>query len=174
MWRCAENLFGQTEFDKLEHLPVHQLRDCLEQVHTYLIKNPSLLKQGSMVHIARDAGPESVNEWIAVEAKRDYNGEGGGRFFKWYSRNVFERCVQEAMPADSSMPVHRDSLCERQVMEALVKTSLRLGKHPALWQKLRPWKGPQCVAHIACLNDPPCQKPSLWLRDSDSFANAIM
>ena len=52
------------------------------------------------------------------------------------SRNVFERCIQEAQAGGSSTSFERGDLTERQVMDALTKTSFRLGKHRELLTKL--------------------------------------
>ena len=127
-----------------------------------------------MVRILRDAGPGSVEEWVDndKETLRNYNGEGGGRFFKWYSRNVFERCIQESQANDSSTSFRRETWTERQVMEALTKTSLRLRLQKEMLPKLRAFEGPQCIAHIVCCRSPPCNNdPKKWRHSGDSCAN---
>ena len=150
------------------------MRACLEKVHETLSKHSHLVKQGSVVRILRDAGPGSVEEWVDKDKEmlRNYNGEGGGRFFKWYSRNVFERCIQESQANDSSTSFRRETWTERQVMEALTKTSLRLRLQKEMLPKLRAFEGPQCIAHIVCCRSPPCNNdPKKWRHSGDSCAN---
>ena len=47
------------------------------------------------MRIRRDAGPASAREWRADEAKRNYNGERGGDWIKWYTPNLFIRIAGE-------------------------------------------------------------------------------
>ena len=90
MWQTANVLFGDS-FDELDGLSPSQIGACLEKTHAYLLMNPELVKQGSVLHVQRGAGPDDRQEWLFDVSKRNYNGEGGGKFFKWYIPSIFVR-----------------------------------------------------------------------------------
>ena len=73
--------------------------------------------------------------------REKYNGRGGGRVFKWYSRPVFNNYL-------ARMGVSEESATERQCMLALAATSDELKKYPMVTERLVPFLGPQCYPHM--------------------------
>ena len=70
-----------------------------------------------------------------------YNGRGGGRVFKWYTRNVFNKYL-------SQLKVSETTCTERQCMLALAATSDELRKYDMVTENLTPFAGPQCYPHL--------------------------
>ena len=73
--------------------------------------------------------------------REQYNGRGGGRVFKWYSRAVFNNYL-------ARMGASEQSCSERQCMVALAAVSDELRKYPMVLERLTPFAGPQCYPHL--------------------------
>ena len=73
--------------------------------------------------------------------REQYNGRGGGRVFKWYSRAVFNNYL-------ARMGASEQSCTERQCMVALGAVSDELKKYPMVTERLTPFAGPQCYPHL--------------------------
>ena len=73
--------------------------------------------------------------------REKYNGRGGGRVFRWYSRPVFNNYL-------ARMGASEESCTERQCMLALAATSDELRKYPMVTERLVPFLGPQCYPHM--------------------------
>ena len=72
-------------------------------------------------------------------ARERYNGKGGGRVFKWYSRPVFSKILAQ-------MGVDEACCTERQCMRALAAVSREVMKYPMANDRLR-----HMLASVLCL-----------------------
>ena len=120
------------------------IRDRLEHVHEYFRMNPEFTR-GSAAWVERDQGPRDVKEWRDAPCLRDYNGANGGRVFRYFAPAVFEQEL-------AKFGVERETCNERQAVEALRRTSLRLNRHGE-WGagQLTAYAGPQCFPQVKCL-----------------------
>jgi hypothetical protein len=146
MWEMARKL--NTEDRRREHGELRGLSDlqdseyneCLEKVNSYFVANRPLRRCGARVLLKPDMGPRSSAE-RGTELE-DYNGEGGGRIFKWYARVMFE-CELRALG------VGRGTMTEALCMRALRATSVRLRQLSEVTKSLKEYAGPQCFPHCA-------------------------
>jgi hypothetical protein len=90
-------------------------------------------ERGRLENLSVQAGYGSVQE--------RYNGVGGGRVYKWFSRTVFNSFL-------SRMRASEGGCTERECMLALAATSAELTKFDMLTQSLKAFAGPQCYAHL--------------------------
>ena len=104
-------------------------------------------------------GPLNLRDWLMDPHKRDYIGEDGGRFFKWYTPNMFVRELE-------ILGGSREVCTERMVFEALETTNLRLDQYPSMRARLEPYAGPQGLMHVRCLHQmigaSSCGFPGKW------------
>ena len=84
----------------------------------------------------RGLDDRDVNDRYGSERER-YNGVGGGKVFKWFSRVVFNSFL-------ARMGVSEADCTERDCMLALAATSAELTKIDMLTEQLKPFAGPQC------------------------------
>ena len=91
------------------------------------------------VFIARDQGPDSHRE--RGEESASYNGEGGGKVFKWYVKSVFLRHL-------ALLDVELATCSERQCMMALAATSDELRRSVYEYGSLDAYAGPQCFPQL--------------------------
>jgi len=71
-----------------------------------------------------------------------YNGAQGGRYIKWYSKQMFEFYLRRFTGACVA------NCTERQCMDALASTNHHLRTNPEKVNHLTPYVGPQCFAHL--------------------------
>ena len=97
--------------------------------------------QGKKVSlVARDQGPASYRERTAEAAA--YNGETGGRVFKWYRKSVFQRHLLQ-------QGAEVETCSERQCMDALRATSTELERDAGGCDRGNAYAGPQCFPQLA-------------------------
>ena len=114
---------------------------CLAKINMHIKGHPHLKKHyelGAGVRM-RDDRDDGSGRYGA--SRERYNGRGGGRVFKWYSRVVFNNYL-------ARMGVSEESCTEAQCMVALGATSDELRKYPIVTDKLTPFAGPQCFPHL--------------------------
>ena len=155
MWQCFQRCLPPSTCESLDALSFADLRQCLVKTHEYFRDHRHVAPEGSACRVERDAGPGSVQDWRDCEERRNYNGEGGGRYFAYYAPAIFERCLEEMMAS-------RANCTERQVMAALAKTNERVHKYQRMKDRFELYAGPQCIAHVRCLREVPCGAPSAW------------
>ena len=149
MWEMARNLdtperqAERGELPGVEDLTNAEYDECLEKVHRHYLANRPLRRSGARELLKSDVGPwSSAERGSEAGAEREkYNGEGGGRVFKWYRRQIYE---DELM----KMGVGREKESEAQCMRALRATSTRLQMQPATVRSLREYAGPQCFPQL--------------------------
>jgi hypothetical protein len=145
MWEFALKL--DTEARRLQHGPLSHLADlqdeeydeCLEKVSAYFKANKPLRRFGRQVLLKPDLGPRSAGDREA--SFEDYNGEDGGRVFKWYVRAYFEAEI-------ARLGAGRDTMTEAQCMRALRATSVFLRQLPEVQKSLKEYAGPQCYPQL--------------------------
>ena len=137
-----------------------QVREVLERVNKHFVANSEWCR-GSTAYVEKDKGPRDAKEFresleyagrvrasggeLGEVLPHEYNGERGGRVFKWFAVGMFEREL-------AKRGADRETCNERQATEALRATSAQLGEH-VLWEKGRlvPFAGPQCYPQVKCL-----------------------
>ena len=141
MWDTAtaldtdERRAERGELRSLADLTDAEYDDCLVKVSESLKANAPSRRRGEKILIKPDVGPRgSADRGGESEA---YNGEDGGRVFRWYVRRVYEDELLK-------MGAGRDTGTEAQCVRALRLTSLRLRLQPQVTSKLREYAGPQC------------------------------
>ena len=120
-----------------------QYEECLRMIQGNMQANGS--RDSKRYRLVRGVGVRTRDDRVGstqygTERER-YNGEGGGRVFKWYSRAVFNSYL-------SRMGVDERSCDERQCTIALGATSDELRKYPMLMERLVAFSGPQCYPHL--------------------------
>ena len=100
--------------DNVEELDDSELKECLELTNASLKMNPHLLRQGRVQLVKKGAGPQDAYEFMRQKDLREYNGEHGGKFYKWYAPGVFLRELKR-------LGCSRSQCSERVVEEALQK-----------------------------------------------------
>ena len=158
LWRQAELQYGSQLKSGLAVLDLtsNELNHCLQRAHQHLLMNP-----GSRQDLQKDAGPGGVEDLFAHGEKCEYNGPGGGKFFKWFSPNIFTRELQ-ALRAGAD----RTTCTEHEAMEALRTTNERLHHRHFTSQHMKPFSGPQCFLQCRCSAPlgTPCGRPDSWPR----------
>jgi hypothetical protein len=141
MWEMGRKLdteerrAARGDLHGLAGLTDFEYEQCLEQVHGYFAKNPSLRRSGQRVFLKPNMGPaSSAQRETAVE---NYNGDGGGRVFKWYHQAYM---LHEL----AGLGVSVKTATEAQVMKCLRSVSWRLRFQPAVSKQLEEYGGPQC------------------------------
>jgi hypothetical protein len=128
-WNTALKKFPSIH--SVKDLDDSQYAACLEAVHVYLrdnVKNLSCVVKGGL-------GVQAISDRdktkFGSEAER-YNGQDGGRFIKWYSRDIFRRNLR-------GYGVTEQSCTERQCMDALAATRDEIQLYPQrhYWKLLR-------------------------------------
>ena len=115
---------------------------CLERVHEYYRKHPD---QRTLLKPNKGPVNSSARRQPGAERKvefEDYNGEGGGRVFRWYNKAVFEMHLKK-LGADSVSQAN-----EKQVMAALGLTSEDLFSGMVNGRRLLEYAGPQCHPQV--------------------------
>ena len=154
MWHYAKELRSDLHFlTEVDEKGQWKLSDaeyelCLKRMQDNLGNNAKhggrpgfVYKRGAGVRSRHDRG-------LAAEAGRygaareRYNGEGGGKVFRWYSRAVFQNVLA------TMFAVTEETCTERQCMEALWAASEELRRYPAKRDRLKPFAGPQCFPHL--------------------------
>ena len=127
------------EISSLNNLTPEQYEVCLCKVndHVRMHNLTAKLKQGVG---ARGIHDQDRNDKFGSVRER-YNGEGGGKVFKWYSRAVFINYLNrmQTTPAECS---------EKECMLALGAVSDELKKYPMVMDRLTAYAGPQCLQHL--------------------------
>ena len=141
MWEMAlkldtpERQAARGRLEGLAGLTNAEYEECSNKVNDYYAKNPSQRRSGQRVFVKPNMGPLiSAARGTALE---QYNGEGGGRVFKWYLQSYF---LHEL----SQFGVSVKTATERQVMHCLRSVSWRLRMQPSVTKKLQEYAGPQC------------------------------
>ena len=148
MWQMAMRLFGPEgsqpsarQLDSLDDLEPWEYERGLQEVNDYLKDHCALRSKGKVVRVARDAGPNSVEE--RYDDCAAYNGEGGGQHFSWFLRRIFRAVLVELGTYDM------ENVTEAVCMEALARTSARVwGTYKCLKSHLVPYAGPQCFPQL--------------------------
>ena len=137
MWGVAANI--APDITSLSGLTPEQYEVCLRKVSDYVRKNnlTGKLKQGVGVRGIED---QDRDDKFGCARER-YNGEGGGKVFKWYSRAVFINYLSrmQTTPAECN---------EKECMLALAAVSNELKKYPMIMDGLTAYAGPQCFPHL--------------------------
>jgi hypothetical protein len=97
------------------------------------------------VGLRRDAGPASAEEFQQLGDKWRYNGDQGGKYFRWYCPNIFARELKRLRTNAT-----RENCWEHEAMEALRSTSVQLSAHNLVTQRFLSFAGPQCYAQLLC------------------------
>ena len=153
-WEVASKMYP--ERGSLEELNNEEVREVLERVNKHFVKHSEWCR-GSTAWVEKDKGPRDAREFaesaehgarvrtsggeLGEVLPHEYNGEWGGRVFKWFAARAFEREL-------AKRGADRETCNERQATEALRATSAMLGEN-ALWEKgrLAPFAGPQFAWH---------------------------
>ena len=126
----------------MHELSNKEYESCLRKMQAYIDANKGReakkYERGAGVRELNDRG--GSGERYGTDRER-YNGRGGGRVFKWYSRAVFNNYL-------SRMGTSEEGCSERQCMLALAATSDELKKYPMLLDRLVAYAGPQCFPHL--------------------------
>ena len=107
MWAYASEMRSDlnylSERDPAGHwkLSDAEYERCLSRMQKYISSNTShagrpglkLLERGAGVRSRDDRGAEADAEGRYGAARERYNGRGGGKVFKWYSRAVFNNVL---------------------------------------------------------------------------------
>ena len=137
MWGVAAQI--TPEITSLCDLTPEQYEVCLRKVndHVKMNKLTAKLKQGVG---ARGIEDQDRSEKFGSVRER-YNGQDGGKVFKWYSRAVFINYLtrMQTSPAECN---------EKECMLALAAVSDELKKYPMIMDRLTPYAGPQCFPHL--------------------------
>ena len=96
-------------------------------------------------------GPESGADF--TNETFDYNGEGGGKCFKWYKKGNFQQKLRVlcGLPANIRLDTPKqvcDRCTERHIVAALRATSDELETYPQARSSLSAWVGPQCYPQV--------------------------
>ena len=83
MWWEAQRQHPQ--ITGLAELEAVQYEACLQAVHVYYIKHQSVRKNHGL---EKDKGPAGFGDRLDG-SRVHYNGEGGGRMYKWYLPGLF-------------------------------------------------------------------------------------
>ena len=128
-----------SEISFLINLTPAQYEVCLRKVndHVKMHNLTAKLKQGVG---ARGIHDQDRNDKFG-SARERYNGESGGKVFKWYSRAVFINYLirMGTTPADCN---------EKECMLALGAVSDELKKYPMVMDRLTAYAGPQRLPHL--------------------------
>ena len=157
MWQYASELEPELEFlnetddahagaeqvQKVFKLNDADYEECLRKMNSNVKKHRQREQKkyevGRGVRTRNDRVGESSSRY-GTERER-YNGRGGGRVFKWYSRVVFNTYL-------ARLGVSETTCTERQCMLALRATSDELEKYPMVKDNLHAYAGPQCFPHL--------------------------
>ena len=137
MWMFA--LEEDPELEHLRDLGPEQYESCLKKLnrmHATRSRLVGKLERGAGV---RDLGDRGEGKFGSE--RECYNGRGGGRVFKWYSRAVFNNYL-------GRMGVSEATCSERECMLALAASSDEIKKYPMVQSSLVPFAGPQCCTSI--------------------------
>ena len=94
MWDMArardteERRAAHGELNGIDDLTACEYDECLEKVSKHFMSNPTQRRRGTKTLLLPDMGPRSSAE--RGGESEAYNGEGGGRVFKWYLRVIYE------------------------------------------------------------------------------------
>ena len=137
--------FGPLE--SIDDLGDVEFTERLERVSEYIrLNRPWQQHAGttSFGFIERDQGPRTVAD--RHDRTAAYNGRGGGRVFKWYTRPAFERHLVKVGWQGKRTAV--ETCTEKQCMQALRATSEELQMFPIDRHRLKAYAGPQCFPHL--------------------------
>ena len=152
MWHEAQKLdtperqADREQLRSIADLEEEEFNLCLERVHKYVTDHV-----GQQKHIEKSKGSQSFADYKANPDLAEYNGIGGGRVFRWYSRAIFERHLRTMHPLWCGPPrqVHEGDLTERQCMQALRATSSEIQRFPSVFVSMVEYSGPQCFPHVS-------------------------
>ena len=146
--RQAMHAGGQVDF--LTDLTEEERRLCLQRVHDYFCRHPSLqVQRGGFVE--KGKGPELDAPFD--DPSFDYNGVGPthGRVFRWYRKAVFQDQLRRfgwtAVKRQTGRQVY-ETVTERQCMLALQATHDALALCSQATGHLEPYSGPQCYPQL--------------------------
>ena len=137
MWAVAIKM--APDITSLVGLTPQEYEVCLRKVNDHVKMNSltGKLKQGVGARGTEDQ--DCIDKFGSVRER--YNGEGGGKVFKWYSRAVFINYLSrmQTTPAECN---------EKECMLALGAVSNELHKYSMIKDRLTEYAGPQCFPHL--------------------------
>ena len=147
MWAYASKLIPDLgSLNELDNRGQYRLDDesyeeCLRQIQWNLKMHKG--REGGKYE--RGAGVRTREDRVGGgrygSEREKYNGVGGGKVFKWFSRAVFNNYL-------ARMGASEASCTERQCMIALGAVSDELKKYPMVTDRLTQFTGPQCYPHL--------------------------
>jgi hypothetical protein len=162
LWKTCSKQFPDVH--SVKALNDAQYAACLEAVHVYLRDESRNLSVIIKVGLGVQAISDRDKTKFGSVAER-YNGQDGGRFFKWYSRNIF-RCNLQCYG------VTEQTCTERQCMAALAAKRDEIQKYPQRQALLEPFKGPQCFSHLDRKGG--CYRGDASLRRVEMFSDPVL
>ena len=113
---------------------------ALNALDVFLRRKPTLC---SRLGLEPGRGPDGIQHRFSENATHRRNYMGLVEKFRWYDYDVFRKLVSEVLPIES--------ICERQFLEGLRRTSEFLRKRQFSFLRknavLFAYKGPQCFLH---------------------------